>query len=136
MKFTYHLFPHLYKNVLTAKNPISYGKEITLADVALERKEVSDCLDKVITEYKSGFMSARNFQKGNIIKTNFLKEKSVITKNSIVEIIFISKGLRITLQGKALKDGAIGDLIPVRSEKYNKVYTGKVSSQNEIIVRI
>ncbi len=126
----------VYKNVLVAKNPISYGKEIISADVTIERKEISNCLDNVVTEYKSGLVSARNFQKGNVIKTNYLKEKTAVTKNSIVEIIFISKSLRITLQGKALKDGAIGDLIPVRSDKYNKIYTGKVNSQNEIIVRI
>ena len=80
--------------------------------------------------------SARNFQKGAIITNNYLKAKSAVIKNSIVEIVFISNSLKITLQGKALKDGAIGDIIPVRSDKYNKIYTGKINSENEVMVRI
>lgn len=126
----------VYKNVLIAKENISYGKEIKQSDVTLSRKEVSNYLDKAIFEYKEGMTSSRNFQKGAIIVSNGIKEKSAVSKNSIVEIIFISKSIRITLHGKALKDGAIGDKIPVRSDKYNKIYTGLVNSENEVIVRI
>ena len=134
--FPINIQTKVYKNVLVAKENIAYGKEIAQNDVMLQRKEVSGNMDKVITEYKAGMVSARNFQKGSIITKNYLKEKSAVNKNSIVEIIFISKSLRITLQGKALKDGAIGDRIPVRSDKYNKIYTGRVNSENEVIVRI
>ena len=35
-----------------------------------------------------------------------------------------------------MKDGGIGDTIPVRSDKYNKIYNAKVNSTNEVMVRI
>ena len=44
--------------------------------------------------------------------------------------------MNIKLRGKALKEGSIGDTILVRSDKYNKTYTGIVKSENEVMVRI
>ena len=127
----------VYKDVLVAKNVISYNQELKSENIAIEKREVSKYLGKTISTYKSGLVASRNLQKGNIISTDFVKAKSVISRNSIVEIIFLSdKGLRITLQGKALKDGGIGDTIPVRSDKYNKVYNATVNSFNEVMVRI
>ena len=40
------------------------------------------------------------------------------------------------MQGYALKDGAIGEVIPVKSDRYNKTYSAMVNSTNEVIVRI
>ena len=83
-----------------------------------------------------GIISKRNYQKGNIILSTGTKAKSSILKNSSIDIVFISKGLNIKLRGKALKDGAIGETILVKSDKYNKTYTATVKSENEVIVRI
>jgi len=135
--FPINVQTYVYKDVLVAKNIIPYNQELKAENVTTERKEISKYLGKTLSEYKSGLTTSRNFQKGSIILSDYLKAKSVVTRNSIVEIIFLSdKGLRITLQGKALKDGGIGDTIPVRSDKYNKVYNAKISSYNEVTVRI
>ena len=127
----------VYKEVLIAGNVIPYNQEIKADNVSVEKREISKYIGKTFSNYKDGLIASRNFQKGNIIISDYVKAKSVVSKNSIVEIIFLSdKGLRITLQGKALKDGGIGDTIPVRSDKYNKVYNAKISSSNEVMVRI
>ena len=69
--------------------------------------------------------------------TNGVKEKSVVVKNSMVDVVFLSdRGLKIKLQGKALKEGAIGEAIPVRTNTYNKTYNAIVHSSSEVIVRI
>ena len=135
--FPINIQTFVYKNVLVANNIIPYNQELKAQNVSTERKEISKYLGKTFSAYQSGLVTSRNFQKGSIILSDYVKPKSVVSKNSIVEIIFLSdKGLRITLQGKALKDGGIGDTIPVRSDKYNKVYNAKISSSNEVMVRI
>ena len=53
-----------------------------------------------------------------------------------VDIVFEGNGVQITLRGKALTEGAIGDIIPVRSEKYNKTYSAKIDSNSKVTVRI
>ncbi len=135
--FPINVQTYVYKDVFVAKNIIPYNQELKLENINLEKREISKYIGKTLNEYKTGFVASKNFQKGSIILSDYLKAKSVVSKNSIVEIIFLSdKGLRITLQGKALKDGGIGDTIPVRSDKYNKVYNAKINSFNEVMVRI
>jgi len=59
-----------------------------------------------------------------------------VLKNSSIDIIFESKNMNIKLRGKALNDGAKGDRILVKSDKYNKTYNAIIKSENEVIVRI
>ena len=127
----------VYKNVLVANDLIAYNSEINLENTKLARKEVSKNLSKIMTELPKGAVSNKNFQKESLILSDCIKQKASIEKNSIVDIVFQSeKGLRIKMQGYALKAGSIGEIITVRSDKYNKIYNAKVSSSSEVVVRI
>ena len=127
----------IYKDVLVANSIIPFDSELTQENTSLKEMEISKYLGKTVSNFEVGLISKTNFQKGNIITTNNLKEKSAILKNSTIDIIFLSdKGLSIKLQGKALKEGAVGDTILVRSDKYNKTYNAIVNSPTEVTVRI
>ena len=127
----------IYKNVLVAIDVIPYNKEINSNNTKIEKREISKYLGKTIDSLGQNQIANRNYPKGSIILTSYLKEKSSVLKNSTVDIVFkSSKGLNIKLQGKALSEGAIGDTILVRSEKYNKTYNAKVDSPNQVTVRI
>lgn len=126
----------VYQDVLVATNAISYNQEINFSNSKLERREISKYLGKTYNSQISGVITKRNYQKGNIIVSNYTNAQFSILKNSSVDIVFQSKNMNIKLRGKALKDGAIGDAILVKSDKYNKTYTGIVKSQNEVMVRI
>ena len=127
----------VYKEILVAGSNIGYNQEVKADNLKIEKREISKYIGKTYSTYKEGLIASRNFQTGSIILSDYVKPKSVVAKNSLVEIIFVSdKGITITVQGKAMKDGAIGDTIPVRSNKYNRIYNAKISSSNEVIVRI
>ncbi len=127
----------IYKDVLVANEQIPFNGEINNKNTILAKKEISRFLGNTYSSNISNFIAKRNFPKGSIILSNGVKEKSVIAKNSMVDIVFLSsKGLKIRLQGKALKEGAMGESIPVRSNTYNKTYNAIVHSSSEVIVRI
>lgn len=127
----------VYKNVLIANEQIPFNGEINNKNTILAKKEISKFLGNTYDSYILNSVAKRNFPKGSVILSNGVKEKSVIVKNSMVDIVFLSdKGLKIKLQGKALKEGAIGEAIPVRSNTYNKTYNAIVHSSSEVIVRI
>lgn len=135
--FSVNVQTRIYKNVLVATKQIPFGAEINSTNTTLTRKEVSRYLDSAIFEPVSNVSAARNYPIGAIIQTNGIKQKPVVLKNSIIDIVFLSsKGLKITLQGKALKDGGIGETILVRSDKYNKTYNAKVEANRTVTVRI
>lgn len=135
--FSVNVQTRIYKNVLVATKQIPFGAEINSTNTTLTRKEVSRYLDSAIFEPIQGVQAARNYPVGAIVQTNGIKQKPVVLKNSIIDIVFLSsKGLKITLQGKALKDGGIGETILVRSDKYNKTYNAKVEANRTVTVRI
>ncbi len=127
----------VYKEVLVAKNPINYGGSIDSSNTIKEKKEVSRYLNKILEDLPKNISANRNYPKGSLILVDGIKQKPLVDKNSTVDIIFLSqKGLKITLQGKALKEGAFGETIQVRTNKYNKIYSAQVSSNNQVTVRI
>ena len=135
--FPINVHTRIYKNVLVAQNNIPFGSEINKENTIIQRSEVSRNLSNVLSEIPVGYITKRNFQKGNLITQDSIKSQAVILKNSIVNINFVSKnGLQIKVQGKALKDGAIGETILVKSDKYNKTYNAIVSSASQVTVRI
>ena len=127
----------VYKNVLVALDNIQYNCDVTKNNTTLEKREISKYFDKVLDNIQENSVSIKNIQKGSIILKNNIKQKALISKNSDIDIIFQSqKGLKITLKGRALKDGALGETITVRSDKYNKTYSAIVQSSTSATVRI
>ena len=126
----------MYKEVLVASEIIPFEGVINSTNSKLEKREISKLLGKTFSSNQEGLISKRNYQKGSIIISTYTKEKSSMLKNSDIDIVFKSKTLNIKLKGIALKNGSIGEIIPVRSEKYNKTYNAVILSQNEAMVRI
>lgn len=127
----------VFADVLAAKDIINFNNELTSNNTEIKRCEISNSLDKILVELKPELIAKRNFQKGALILIDGVKTKAMVQKDSLVDIIFLSSnGLKIKIQGKALKEGSLGDTILVRSNQYNKIYNAKVNSTNEVTVRI
>ncbi len=128
----------VYKNVLVAKNPIQIGQLINDSNSTVKRAEVGAYADKILSSLpKDKHVSTRSIKKDGLILTSYIRTEPDVIKDSSVDIIFKSKdSLNITINGKALKEGSIGDRITVKSQKYNKTYNAIVTNKNEVTVRI
>ena len=126
----------VFAPVLVASEIIPFNQSINETNTKLEKKEISKYLGKTYSTYVSNIQSNRNYPKGSIILSQHTKQKALVLKNSSIDIIFESKNMNIKLRGFALNDGAMGDRILVKSEKYNKTYNGIIKSENEVVVRI
>ncbi len=127
----------IFKEVLCAKEQIPFNSEINQENSYMLKKDISKYLDRTIDTPLNSMISSKIYQKDEIILKTQTKQKAVMVKNSTIDIIFLSsKGLKITLEGKALNDGAIGDVILVRSNKYNKTYSATINSAKQATVRI
>ncbi len=126
----------VYQEVLVAADAISFNKSINDTNTKTEKREVSKYLDNVLTSLPKDCVAGKNIAKGSILQKNSVKQKAIIEKNQNVDIVFQGNGVQITLKGKALKEGAKGETILVRSDKYNKTYSAIVDSQSKVTVRI
>ncbi len=135
--FPINIQTKVYKEVLIANEIIPFGVEINSNNTELKRCEISRNLTNVLIEIPKGLISKRNYQKGSMILANSVKAQSIVLKNSLINIRFLSAaGLEIKLQGLALKDGAVGEIILVKSQKYNKTYNAVVDSASQVTVKI
>lgn len=128
----------VYKDVLCAINPITREQNISRSNTAIKRAQIGEYIGQTIdTNPKSALVASRNIPKGSPVLKSYVKSKPDVLKDSTINIVFESMGnLRITIDGKALKEGSIGDNILVKSSKYNKVYRAVVSNKNEATVKI
>lgn len=134
--FAINVQTKVYSNVLVASKLIGFNQEINSTNTKIERKEITRNLENSFSSLPNNVVSSRNFPQGSIILKEGLKKKALISKNSMVDIKFQSKTLEIKTRGHALKDGSLGDVILVKSDKYNKTYNAIVQSSNEVVVRI
>ena len=121
---------------LVSSEIIPFNQAISSNNTTIEKREISKYLGETYSNIAPNLTSTRNYPKGSIILSQYTKQKACVLKDSSVDIIFASKSMNIKLRGRALKDGAIGDRILVKSDKYNKTYNGIIKSENEVIVRI
>lgn len=128
----------VFKDTLCAINPIARDQAINVSNSSIKRIEIGQYLGLTIDNFPNKpLVATRNMQKGTPVLKNYVKSKPDVIKDSMVNIIFESNdNLRITVDGKALKEGSIGDSIQVKSSKYNKIYQATVSNKNEVTIKI
>jgi len=134
--FAVNIQTKVYASALVAAKQISYNQEITPDNVKSARVEITRNLKNTLKTLPDNCVVNRNYPQGSLILANSIKLKAVIAKNSSVDIKFLSKTIEVKTKGKALKDGALGETILVKSDKYNKTYSAIVNSSSEVIVRI
>lgn len=128
----------VFRDVLCAINPIAREQAINSSNTAVKRVEIGQYISQTMNKMpKNQCLATRNIQKGSPVLKNYIRTKPDVIKDSMVNIVFKSEGnLKITIDGRALKEGSIGDNITVRSLKYNKIYNAEVSDKNEVTVKI
>jgi flagella basal body P-ring formation protein FlgA len=127
-----------YKDVLVASDSIAREKTISPRVVVIQRKEISNNFSNVLTadSLNKEIVAKKYFSEGEVIDKRFVKIKPDVLRNAIVTVVFNTNNLSISLEGKALSDGAIGDNICIMNKNYNRIYKGTVVGENKVLVCI
>ena len=88
----------------------------------------------VVADRLLGMSPRRPLRPGDAILSGDLRAPIVVPKNSLVTIRLESPRMVLSAQGKALEDGAMGDVIRVINSKTNKVITAAVAEPGEVRV--
>ncbi len=105
----------LLRPVLVARRPINRGQTVSQRDLRVEKRRF-DSLDGVglsDMELAIGYEATRFIPEGDMLTARALKEQPLIRRGETVKILIGGGGVQITTLGKAQKEGALGDVIPV-----------------------
>lgn len=72
---------------------------------------------------------------GKMIKANDLQAPLIVERGDIVTMIFNNGGMTLTAKGKALENGAKGDLIRIANSSSSRNVEAIVTAQREVMVK-
>ncbi|MET0070824.1 MAG: flagellar basal body P-ring formation chaperone FlgA [Candidatus Thiodiazotropha sp.] len=122
--------------VVSAIRDLARGQAITRADVALETMDTTrllrgyyESIDEVV-----GRTVKRRLARGKAVTPSLLVVQQTVKRGEQVTIVAATGTIEVRMQGKAMKNGNPGDLIPVVNVKSNRKLQARVVSEG--LVRV
>jgi flagella basal body P-ring formation protein FlgA len=128
----------LYDNVWVATQPILRNDAFSGANIQAEKRDISKLANtaaKASTDL-TATRAKKTFRAGDIIDHRFVEKDPIVIRNSLVEVVFQSNTVSIAIPAEAMENGNMGDLVRVKSKKFNKEYVGKVINRGVVLVHI
>ncbi len=126
------------KYVLTAKYDIAKGEPLSEENTYFELKSTGYNSANAINQNEAYLGEVAQFpiKAGSVINKRLLAKKITIMRNSPVYATFQTGGIKLVIETVALENGSMGQYIKVKSKEYNKIYEGKVISENSVLIQI
>ncbi len=107
----------LREEVLVSSRPLSRGARLTAEDMELVSQDISRLNQGYFTEPQAliGSVLTRPIRAGTVYTPALAKAASVIKRGQRVSILAQSEHIQVRMEGEALSDGAVGDVIRVRN---------------------
>lgn len=117
-------------------NPISAGTVLRENDLVINRLRADQKIGQVVTDMNRliGKTAKRALPVGAPIRPTDLVSTVLVTKNHIVNVQVVGGPLNLIMQGKALDDGAEGDMVRVLNTRSNKTVQGTVTGAGTVSV--
>jgi len=127
----------IYKDVLVARDFIAQFGVVNSSNTYKKRMEVGATIKEVLSSIPAPIVATRNISKEGLVLNCYTKSQPDVIRNSLVKIIF-KKGDELTIEteGIAMREGRVGDLIVVKNQNYNKMYSATVVDTNRVEVKL
>lgn len=125
-----------FKNVVVCLKEIRAKETITEDMIGIEEREItniSNYIEKI--EDVVSKEAKRRIREGNIILSDYIKEKPLINFGDIVTIIKNGKGFSIKAKGIAISRGCKGEKVSVRNLSSQKIVEAIVIDRGRVEVR-
>ena len=126
----------VYRAVVVAKRPLAKGKLLSANDLTLDEVDVSRLrkayFDRI--EDAVGHRLKRAVAADGVLHTKLVERPELVARGSLVEIMANEPGLLVSMRGKALDDGSLGDRIRVRNLRSGRVVAATVTGRGIVQV--
>lgn len=127
-----------YLPVVVAKTGLNRDQPLRSEDLVIEMRNVSVGSSGYFTEVASvlGMVGKYTITPGNVITPKMLKQAILVKRNDPVIIRAQSGGLRVQMNGKAMGQGAKGEVISVKNTQSNRLIEARVEAAGIVSVTI
>lgn len=123
--------------VVVPRRAIARGETLGKADVAIERRPRDGQASDLIGDPRAAIdkVARRVLMAGAPLRATDVQREEIVAKGDLVTIVYETKGLMITLRGRAGEAGAMGDVVSVTNPQSKRVLQGTVSGPGRISVQ-
>ena len=127
---------NLYRQVVTTLIPVSRGTLMTSDLLQLREMPMSSLNGSYYTKIDDivGMQAKRNLRADTAVIGSFLELPILIKRGESVIVSATSGGLRVKIQGTALKDGHEGEQIRVRNSQSKRIINALVTGRGRVSV--
>ncbi len=124
-----------YTEVVVAQKTISRKSIITNADITLERVNISKLRGRPALDLNQvvGSSTKKQIRTGVVV---FEHDICMVCKGASVQVVAKNEHFNINMEGTALADAAIGEVIQVRNKKSKRSFRAKVIGRNQLEVSL
>jgi flagellar basal body P-ring formation protein FlgA len=115
---------------------IAQGQVLNAADLTIERRPKAELGPAVVTgiEQAQGLAAKHALRAGQLIRQNEVMKPELISRNENVSIVYEIPGIVLTMSGKALDPGALGDSISVLNAQSKRTIQATVIGPGRVSV--
>jgi len=126
----------VFESVVCTSRNLKRGEVIEKDDVYLAKRNGSRLSPKVVThmDKAEGLRAKHNIKADTCLKEWMLEKTPVVNRGDIITIFAESGGLRVTVPGRVLMKGCLGDLIKVQNLMSKKDIYAKVVNNSSVMV--
>ncbi len=126
-----------FSTVVVAAKPLSRGTTLDVDDLTLDRRQITNHLGGYFTDLEQviGRKVRRAIRLGDIIQENATEAAKWVKKGQIVTLRSGNSRFQVISSGKALSDGAEGEIVRVSNSKSQRVVEGTVVAPGIVEIR-
>jgi flagella basal body P-ring formation protein FlgA len=124
--------------VPVAAHPIARGDMIGASDLRLQKMRQEEVRPAMITDEGAlvGMTAKLNLRAGVAIGVADIQKPMAVTRGATVTMVLVQGGMLLTAQGRALDQGALGDVIRLSNTKTNLTVEGTIDGTNHVRVTL
>ena len=113
----------------TLLRAIGRGETVRATDISIERRPKAEVAgDAINPDQAIGLTAKRALRSGAVLRPADLAKTEVVQRNESVTIVYEVPGILLTIRGKAMEPGGIGDVINVLNAQSNRTVRRPPSS--------
>ncbi|MGQ3285558.1 flagellar basal body P-ring formation chaperone FlgA, partial [Bosea sp. (in: a-proteobacteria)] len=123
--------------VIVPRRAIARGETLGKADVVVERRPRDGQATDLIGDPRVAIdkVATRALMAGAPLRAGDLRREEIVAKGDLVTLVYESRGLTITMRGRAGEAGAMGDVVSVTNPQSKRVLHGTVSGPGRISIQ-
>jgi len=105
------------------------------SDLMVERRPKAEVgSDPAVRDRAVGMQARRQLRAGQAVKTADLIKPDLVQRDQSVTLIYDAPGIYLTMRGKALDNGAEGDVVTVTNLQSKRTLSGTVSGRGQVSI--